>query len=366
VEAVERVGGDPAQSLVALRSYNRMLILTRRGGFTTAELERIRAFANERFFDMVYAPDVRAEEVNQYNVLESPAYYEAFTGFLEAEDRDAWLAVYPYDVTPPADNHPFFGHYFRWQQAPEVLAMAGHVWQPFGGAGYLVLLALLVVATVSAALLVLLPLVRVRGQRGERARSRPARAWLGLATFGFLGLAYLFVEIPLLQRFILFLGHPTYAMATVLGALLLFSGVGSLVSDRVRLGPAVGALVALVVIYRFLALRLLSGPLLGLPLMARFAVAIGGLAPLGLLMGIPFPRSLSLLNKRAPGLTSWAWGINGALSVVASVLASILALSWGFGSVLMLGAVCYLGAWVTTAWAIRSLRPRDGTQRPPQ
>ncbi len=350
VEAVERAGGDPAQSLVALRSYNQALILARRGPFTPQEVDDVRTFAAARTFDLVYAPGIQPEEINQFNVLPAPDYYRACTGLLEASDRAAWLSAYPFDVAPPSDDRPFFGHFFRWRQAGEVLAMAGHVWQPFGGAGYLVLLALLVVAAVAAVILVLLPLVRLRATRSSWRRFQ---TFARLSPFGLLGLAYLLVEIPLLQRFILFLGHPAYAMATVLGALLLFSGLGSLLSARVRLGLAIGSLVGLVLVYQA-ALPLLSGPLLRLPLPARILVTVAGLAPLGTLMGIPFPGSLARLQQQAPGLMPWAWGVNGALSVVASVLAALIALSWGFGTVLVLGALCYLGVWVTTAWAIRS------------
>jgi len=360
VEAVERTGGDPAQSLIALRSYNQMLVLARRGPFTPQEVDQVRTFAAAGFFDLVYAPTIRPEEVNRFNVLPSPDYYRAFTGLLGSADRDGWLTAYPYDVAPPTDDRPFFGHFFRWRQVGEVLAMAGHVWQPFGGAGYLVLLGLLGVAAAAASLLVLLPLA---GRRPTRAALYGLETFAGLSPFGFLGLAYLLVEIPLLQRFILFLGHPAYAMATVLGTLLLFSGLGSLLSKRVRPGPAMAALVGMVLVYRA-GLPLLSGPLLGLPLWGRLAVTVGSLAPLATLMGIPFPRILALLQERSPDLTAWAWGVNGALSVVASVLAALAALSWGFGAVLLLGAACYLGAWVTTAWAIR-IPPRAGAPPPP-
>nr|HID14908.1 hypothetical protein [Anaerolineae bacterium] len=162
VEAVERAGGDPKARLVALRSYQQMLILVRRGAFTEEELEAVRAFAAPRAFDLVYLPDIRPGEVNRYNVLPEPDYYRACIGLLGAEDKDAWYRAYPFDIEPPDDDRPFFGHFFKWRQAPEVLAMAGHTWQPFGGAGYFVLLALLALAVIAAGALILLPLV-VRG-----------------------------------------------------------------------------------------------------------------------------------------------------------------------------------------------------------
>jgi hypothetical protein len=356
VEAVERAGGDPKVSIVALRSYQQMLILARRGAFSTAELDAVRDFAASRAFDLVYLPDIRVEEVNRYNVLPEPDYYRACVGLLETKDRAAWYSAYSFDVEPPDDDRPFFGHFFKWRQAPEVLAMAGHTWQPFGGAGYFVLLALLALAVLAAGVLILLPLTVRRRERVGWSRSLGA----ALGYFALLGLGYLCVEIPLLQQFILFLGHPVYAMATVLFALLLFSGVGSLLSHRVPLRLALVLLPLLVGGYA-LGLPFLFEVTLAASLGGRLIVAVVGLVPLGLLMGMPFPNGLALLERiepeHAPTLIAWGWGVNGAVSVVASILAALLALSFGFSAVLAVGAACYVGAWVTAkAICIRPLR----------
>jgi hypothetical protein len=339
VEAVERAGGDPRSDLVALRSYQQLLVLARRGPFTGQELDAVRAFAAPRAFDLVYLPGIRPDEVNRYNVLPEPDYYRACLGLLEAEDREAWYDAYPFDVGPPTDDHPFFGHFFRWGQARDVLEMAGHVWQPFGGAGYFVLLALLLLAVLAAGALILLPLA-ARGRMGAVRERRPAL----LAYFALLGMGYLCVEIPLLQRFILFLGHPAYAMATVLFALLFFSGLGSLASRRVSLRLVLILLPLLVAAY-VMGLPSLVDATLAAPPAGRVAVAVAALAPLGLLMGVPFPKGLGLLERKGPALVAWAWGVNGAVSVVASVLAALLALSFGFSVVLALGAACYGAAF---------------------
>jgi len=350
VEAVEQAGGDPRASIVALRSYQQMLILVRRGAFLEEELETVRAFAAPRAFDLVYLPGIRPDEVNRHNVLPEPDYYRACVALLGAEDRDAWYAAYPFEVQPPDDDRPFFAHFFKWRQAPDVLAMAGHVWQPFGGAGYFVLLGLLALAVLAAGALILLPLaVRgsfglAQGQPEGRRHGRLLGVMLGY--FALLGLGYLCVEIPLLQQFILFLGYPAYAMATVLFALLLFSGLGSLLSRRVPLWLVLILLPALVAGYA-LGLPVLFESTLAAPLASRMIVAVVALAPPGLLMGMPFPKGLALLERRAPALIAWAWGVNGAVSVVASILAALLALSFGFSAVLAVGAVCYVGAWVT-------------------
>jgi hypothetical protein len=353
VEAVERAGGDPKASIVALRSYRQMLILVRRGAFRAEELAAVRTFAERRAFDLVYLPNIRPDEINRHNVLPDPDYHRACVDLLEARDRDAWYDDYAFDVEPPTDDRPFFGHFFRWGQLHEVLTMMGHTWQPFGGAGYLVLLILLALAGIAAGLLILIPVAVLERDGGPMGGT--------LLYFGLLGLGYLFVEIPLMQRSILFLGHPAYAMATVLFAILLFSGLGSAVSDRVSLHVALISLPVLVGAYA-LGLPKLFEATLAAPLWIRLIVAVIVLAPPGFLMGIPFPKGVARLERRASGLIAWAWGVNGAVSVVTSILAALLALSYGFSAVLALGAASYAGALVTAA----SLRPPHSTEAPSQ
>jgi len=344
VEALERTGADPRGSVIALRSYRQMLILARNGTFSGEELKRVRDFADQRAFDLVYLPDLQAGELNRHNVLPEPVYYQACVALLDAEDRDAWYEAYTFDVRPPTDDKPFFGHYFRWRQAPSVLASFGRTWQPFGGAGYFVILILLALALLATGVLILIPVAVLRGRGGPLSAT--------LIYFGLLGFGFLFVEIPLMQRFILFLGSPAYAMAIVLFSVLLFSGVGSALSPRVPLRVAIGLLPLVVALY-VVALPRVFEVALGFPLWARMAVAVAVLAPPGLLMGIPFPGAIALLERRAPGLIAWAWAVNGGASVVTSIVAALVALSAGFSTVLLVGALCYLGAWLTVA----SLRP---------
>ncbi len=359
VTALEQSGGDSAQQIVAFRGYAAMTLLVKTTPFTSAELAHIRQFAADNAFDMVYAPDIRPDEVNRYNVLPAPLYYQTFTALLKAEDRAAWYAAYPFDVTPPTDARPFFGHFFKWAQARQVMAELGKSWQPFGGAGYFVLAALLLLATGAAAAIILLPVVITR----RRAGNVPT-----LVYFGLLGLGFMFVEIPLMQRFILFLGHPAYALTTVLFAILFFSGVGSLLARRIPARLALGLLVGLIGVYA-VGLPALFSWTLALPLYGRIGVTVAALAPGGLLMGIPFPQGLRRLEA-TPQRIPWAWGVNGALSVVASVLAALLALSFGFDAVLSGGALCYAGAWLAAGQGCRvgaldTPTPVNGTKMTP-
>ena len=244
-------------------------------------------------------------------------------------------------MRPTTDDRPFFFHFFRWVQTRAVLGQLGRTWQPWGGSGYFVLIALLCVAVLSSVALVLLPLGFAR--RGAIELQGPkARV---LTYFGLLGIGFLFVEIPLMQRFILFLGQPIYAFTAVLAALLFFSGLGSLGVPRLSPRYTLPVLAVVILLYP-LGLPLLFRAMLGAPMAMRLPVACLSLAPLGFLMGVPFPGGLAWLRDRAPGLIPWAWAINGCGSVLASIMAVMIALSAGFSWVLAAGAAAYGLAWI--------------------
>jgi hypothetical protein len=344
---LENAGGDPRSQLVAFRSFNMAAVLLRNGPFATDELSFIRSFLASRAFDLTYSPGVREAETNRYNVLATSKYYATYSMLLEASPRESFFKDYSYDVRPPTDDRPFFGHYFKWSQAPQVIAEFGKAWQPFGGAGYFVVLALLVLAILLAAVFILLPITLQRLTR--RVRASDAFPLRFVLYFGLLGFAFLLVEIPLLQRFILYLSQPAYAVTVVLGSLLLFSGLGSRLSRAVALRPALALLAALVLLQTVLLPRVFDTTL-HLPLAARFLIAPLVLAPLGFLMGIPFPAGIRLVGQRPlDGRVAWVWAVNGATSVVASILAALLALTFGFSLVLALGGLCYAAAWATAS-----------------
>jgi spermidine synthase len=339
VEALRRIGADdPAARLAVLRGWQVGLIVVKNGAFDRDELASIRAFAGQRELDLVALPGLVEEEVNRLNVLPEPFYYRAFCQLLN--DPAGLYATATYDVRPATDDRPFFFHFFRWDQAQAVLAQLGRTWQPWGGSGYFVLVALLVVALLVSTFLILLPLVLAGraqgGLQGPRGRS--------LAYFGLLGLGFLFAEIPLMQRFILFVGQPIYAFTAVVTAVLLGSGLGSLAAARLPAQRTLPLLAVVILLYP-LGLPVLFRALLGAPLAARLLVTGLSLAPLGFLMGTAFPGGLAWLQDRGPGLVPWAWAVNGCTSVLASILAAMVALSAGFSWVLIAAAVAYGGAW---------------------
>jgi hypothetical protein len=164
-----------------------------------------------------------------------------------------------------------------------------------------------------------------------------------LLYFACLGYGFMMLEIPLMQRFILFLGYPIYALAVILFALLLFSGLGSLASSRFGGAALPRVLLAIIVLAAGYVVGLphLIEPLMGLPIVAKVAVTVLVLAPLGLVLGMAYPLGIGRLTQVGTGLVPWAWGLNGALSVVASVLATYLGSRFGFSVAMWSGVAAY-------------------------
>ncbi|MEE8622917.1 MAG: SAM-dependent methyltransferase, partial [Alphaproteobacteria bacterium] len=267
--------------------------------------------------------------------------------------RQAYLRNYKFHIAPATDDAPYFFRFFKWRVLPELVAL-----RAAGGAqlvewGYVVLVATLAQAALASVVLILAPLRVLRRARPTVAGERP----FGRVVVYFLalGLAFLFIEIAFMQRFALFLSHPLYAIAVVLCAFLIFAGLGSGYSARLdarwrapaegRQGlSAISLAVAGIVAVAFLELLLLPvlfDWLIPLPQAAKVLVSILLIAPLAFCMGMPFPLGLRQVSERAPELVPWAWGINGCASVLSAVLATLLAIHFGFTVVIALALALY-------------------------
>lgn len=348
VEALERRGvADPGGRLALVRSWKTATLLVRNGVFPEREIEALRRFAEERSFDVAWYPGISAGEANRFNVLERPWFYEAAAALAGAGRHD-FIARYKFAIAPATDDRPFFHDFFRWRFLPELMRLRAQGTAAMLDMGYLVLAATLAQAAVLSVLMILAPLMlgRRRFRRGT-PKARVAGYFLAL------GLGFLLIEIAYLQRFILFLGNPLYSVAVVLAGFLVFAGLGSAVApalDRrlaeARIGaPAVAALGigAVGTGYLFL-LPVVFDALIHLPDAARIAVSLALIAPLAVLMGLPFPLGIARVARAGADLVPWAWAINGCASVVAAILATILAMHLGFTAVVGIAVALYLAA----------------------
>jgi spermidine synthase len=337
--------GALADHVFAFRTFQTATFLVKRTPFTDAETDALLAELERLRYDLVLAPRMPDELLNRFAVTEQPIFHEQAVELATTSDRDAFYAGSPFDITPPTDDRPFFFHFFRWDQTPDVLENLGRRWQPFGGSGYFVLLALLAFAVLAALAFVLAPIALARRFRSSLAELGARRAVPILAYFTALGLAYLLVEIALVQRAILVLGQPALALATVIGIVLLASGLGSIASSRL---PWRASLIAAATLAALGAVTstALAHALLGQPLPVRLLGVTALIGPLAFFMGVPFARGIEALGAH-PAMVPWAWAANGSASVVAGVLAVLLSLSFGLGVVLWVGAGCYAVALLT-------------------
>ena len=210
--------------------------------------------------------------------------------------------------------------------------------------GYLVLTATLLQAILIGAFLILLPLTFIRKTWPRRVTSRYGIYFL------LLGLAFLFVEMAFIQKFILYLSHPLYAVAVVLAGFLVFAGVGSAFSGRITVRarkidtPAVTLVTTLIILLASAYLALLP-PLfaatVGFAEASKVVISVALIAPLAAAMGMPFPIGLDRLSGVAPDFIPWAWGINGFASVASAVLATLLAIEFGFSAVILIALAFY-------------------------
>jgi spermidine synthase len=335
-----------ADHVFAFRTFQTATFLVRAKPFTTAETDALLGELERLRYDLVLAPRMPEGLVNRFAVTEQPHFHEQAVELATSFDRDAFYARSQFDITPPTDDRPFFFHFFRWDQTPEVLENIGRRWQPFGGSGYFVLLALLALAVLAAVAFVLAPIAlasRFRSSLGELGVRRAAPI---LAYFTALGLAFLLVEIALVQRAILVVGQPALALATVMGGVLLASGIGSIASSRLPWRPSLVAAATLAALGA-MASTTLAHALLGQPLPVRLIGVTALIGPLAFFMGVPFARGIGALSAHA-AMVPWAWAANGSASVIAGVLAVLLSLSFGLGAVLWVGAAFYVVALLTT------------------
>jgi predicted membrane-bound spermidine synthase len=306
-------------------------VLLKRSPFTDEEVERIEDFARHRDLELVYTSRTRPPN--------------DLTRLVTAPDPAVVWRAFPSDISPTTDDSPFFFQTVRPRSMLKKRWARGE-WRRTN-LGTLVLFGLVGITAFVVVAFILGPLLLVRRRLSGTAR----RARLPfLLYFACLGAGFIVVEVVLVQKCVLFLGHPAYALTVVLFALLLWSGLGSFASGRFpdaslvrRLRSVILAVAALVV----LAVLLLSPLFYALVHLAapwRVLITVAALAPLGLALGMPMPTGIRLLHEQAPELIPWAWGVNGAASVLGSVGAVALAMAAGFNVALLTGAALYLAA----------------------
>jgi hypothetical protein len=307
-------------------------LLMKRSPLTAADLEELDRFATESGSSIALTPAR----------IDSPVIEK----YLERGEAP-WPDV---DVEPVPDDRPFFFSFVRPStQLKRLLGLSEPggemIWFRANIDATRMLIHLFLGVIVLLAFTVAAPLAL----GAERARVPDWAAVVGY--FACLGLGYILIEIGLLQRLILLLGKPVYALAVILSTMLLASGLGSLASGRLSpqglrrvLPRLLGAVTVVLALYSVLLPSVIDAAL-GAPLVVRFLVSVALVALPAFVLGMPFPSGLRLLEASGRvALVPWAWAVNGGLSVMASVAGIILAIEFGYTAVFLLGTLCYLCA----------------------
>jgi len=333
---------DPEKHLMVIRSWGIFTIIVKKGKIGKDEILKGNRFLKRCNFDWVFYPGIKSEETNVYNLLSEPLYERMVSSILDQDTRERFLREYLFDVSPVTDDRPFFYHYFKLKRIRETYLSVGRKWQFLLEGGYFIPL-VFIQALIVSIVFVLSPLVLSLGKWKAGLKSICI-----LSYFLFIGIGFMFIEIPLIQRFILFLGHPVYAFSICLFSLLISSSLGSLLSRKVipqenRLAlPSLFFLIALITLLYTYILPALFSYFAGFRLVFRQILSCVIIFPLGFLLGMPFPLGIRLLGDRFPAQIPWAWCINGCASVVSSVGAMMIALNNGFDLVFKCAALFYL------------------------
>ncbi len=337
VSALEQSGvTNPAARLVMIRGWKTVTLLVKNSDFTAREIAAIKEFCRTRSFDTAYYPGMRADEANRYNLLAQPYFFEGAVALLGPQRQD-FIDQYKFYIEPATDDRPHFFRFFKWNAAAEIFALREQGGMPLLDWSYPLLVATLVQAFAASVLLILAPLALSRCRR--TLPGAPVALY-----FLAIGFAFMFMEIAFIQKFVLFLAHPLYAVAVVLCAFLMFAAVGSWLAGRWQAANKVTLAVMAMGVLALLYLTLLPGlfqALIHLPDAAKIIISVVLIAPLATCMGVPFPTGMMRLADTNEAAIPWAWAINGFASVVGAVLATLLAIHLGFAVVILLAVLIY-------------------------
>ena len=336
--ACEKRGWDPRTRIAVVQQNDVATVMLKRSPLTDEDVARLRRDADALDFRVLYAPAAPGQPVSSGRRQAKPvaALTDAYADLVLAPDRERFYDAYEMNVRPTTDDRPFYFHMTKLRNQAAVVFGQSMLF----GNGLSALLTLMGLSTLMVVVFVVGPLALTRT---ETAQGWPT--WL--VYFGSLGAGFMLIEVSVLQRFVLLLGHPVYSLTVTLFSLLLGTGAGAALSRRFDEAALrrTATIVLMLIAVSVLGVMLLSAPLISwgipFPRPARILMAVAALVPIGILLGIPMPAGIRLLNARAPEMLTWAWGINGALSVLGSTVAIFIAMNWGFRITLLAAATTY-------------------------
>jgi hypothetical protein len=346
IEALERAGENPASHIIAIRSWGTISYFIKKSIFTQSDIQKLKDFADKFRFDLVHYPGIRANEANIYNMFEKPLYYEYCQNLLSPDRREEFTDFYLFQIKPVSDERPFFYNFFKLRKLKATFQSLGQKLLPFFQGEFLLPL-ILIQAIVVAFILILLPLLFARREKKDLGLKQGISQNV-FFYFGLIGMAFMFVEITLIHKFILYLGHPLYSFSVILFSLLLSSGLGSLLSKKILGENIIKNLrwcfifCSMLIFASLFIFPIIHENLIGVRIGYRILLTFLSIFPVGFLMGFPFPSGIRLLDQTGKKWIPWAWAINAFSSVINSVVALLIAFTGGYSLVLFLAGAGYL------------------------
>ncbi|MFC1849559.1 hypothetical protein ACFL27_05045, partial [candidate division CSSED10-310 bacterium] len=304
-------------------------LLASRCPFSAADLKKLREITEKLDFMILYEP----------NGAHNPSTFEALLG----SERRTFLQTYPYDVQATTDDKPYFFFFLKPFQFLTQQGDQQHLTWASRKTPRILLQAFSLVTVLVLVLALFIPMLV-----GRLRLTATKGAGRGLLYFAAIGLGFIMVEISLIQRFTLLLGQPLYSFAGILGCMLIFSGLGSFGSHYIetahlqRRARLVISVVVLGILVHALFMPALLSVAMGASFWWRLMIVVVTIAPLGFVMGMPLPLGMRLLELVSPKALAWAWGVNGSLSVMGTVLAMVVSVFFGITSTLVVAALVYM------------------------
>jgi hypothetical protein len=332
---------NPEKHIALLRNWDTYTLLIFRSPLLARE--RLMAFADERNFDLVFMPDIDPKLANRYAVFDEPYHFleinQMFRAYKTGE-KTQYFKAYPLDVAPQSDDRPFPARILKWNRLTELYQSMGSRLYALLMSSEIVIAVVLVEAFLITVLLLGLPSMAVRKSGG-----RPSG--VQIAYFLAVGAGFMFVELYFIKQFILLFGNPVISFTVVLAGMLIFSGIGGFISQRLKQR---GLLVSLVILTGALAIFLLGAEsilhkMLHQPEIWRYILSVVILAPPGILVGFPFPLGMRCFLQ-SPVARTYAWTANGCTSVLASIVSAQIALSLGISYIMLAALASYAVALI--------------------
>jgi hypothetical protein len=342
--ALKQLGqSDPALNVAVVRQDDaeklrtwgvQDTILISRNPFTAADLSKLRNSARTAKMQVIYAPGTD---------VQTP-----FRELLLSKNPEHFYDTYPFDVRPVSDNKPFFFYTVQAADVWRFMRNASRASEDYKiNSALPVLFGLVAVSIIATLIILALPPLMLR-----HSLPRAPGSIRALLFFLFIGAGYILIQVALIQKFVLFLGHPTYALTVIIFSMLLSSGFGSFTSRRLVRGD-MGRLVRVlaIIVGAIFLLAIVVTPVsesgVALPFPVKVLISVALIAPAGFAMGMPFPTGLRLIERSMPASVRWAWAINAASSVMGSAAAMFFAIYLGLQITLMIGGLLYAAALVS-------------------